>query len=162
MRTVIGLFSDDENAQSSIHRLEETGLAEDQISVLPRDIAVQTLLAGNQIRRVAPYMAWGALCGIIIMNLYGLTMGACACNLCDHIPAFFWVCDVVGFTLVGLVLGAAAGWFVGVDKFEKDTDLYTQGVDAGGEVITIKVNNEFVTKVMDILRQENAVVVKTL
>jgi hypothetical protein len=162
MRTVIGLFLDDENAQSSILKLEETGLAEDQISVLTQPQAVQNLLIGNQTRRVAPYIAWGTLCGMVILNVYGLTIGAYACSLCNHIPALFWICDVVGFTFLGLVLGAAAGWFVGLDKFEKEADLYTQGADAGGEVVTITVNNEFVTKVMGILRQENAVVVKTL
>jgi hypothetical protein len=87
---------------------------------------------------------WYACC-----NLFGYTM-------------MFWLGGVVAYSLAGAVLGAAAGWFFGLDKIDQETDFYARGVGQGGQLITVKASDQLVPKVTDILRQQEAVGVKTL
>jgi hypothetical protein len=158
MSTVIGLFQQDENIHSSIYKLQQAGFAVDKIRVLTRYDEVQKLFSSNESHLVMKYMGWGALLGIAILNLYGLTIGGYACNrLLGYIPVSYWICDIVGFTLLGLILGLSAGFFVGVNKFEGGADLYTHGVSRGGQLMTVKVDNELATdEIINILDQENA------
>jgi hypothetical protein len=46
-----------------------------------------------------------ALVGILAFNLYGLMLGAYACSIFHEMLAVFWVCDVIGFTILGAFLG---------------------------------------------------------
>ncbi len=162
MSMVIGLLQNEDRIQSSINRLRNAGFTADKIRILTRYNDIQKLFGRNESRIVVKYMVWGALLGIAILHLYGLTMGGYACNqLFGYIPVSFWVCDIVGFTLVGLILGISAGFFVGVSKFEGGADLYTHGVCQGGKLVTVEVDNELTTEeVITILQQENAQGVK--
>jgi hypothetical protein len=61
-----------------------------------------------------------------------------------------------------LILGLLAGWFSGTDKLEKIAVFYSQGVRLGSKLVAVTVNDELLTKAMDLLRQENAVELKML
>lgn len=63
---------------------------------------------------------------------------------------------VVGSIVIGLILGATAGWFIGVNRFEKDVDQYTHGVCRDRKLMSVKVGDELISKVTKILRQEHA------
>jgi len=162
MSIVVGLFSSDKDVQGSIEKLEKAGLAEAKIGVLTHYNAAQKLLSSHQFRRVIPPIGWGALLGFAIFCLIGLAVDwyAC-CNLFGY-GMIFWLGGVVAYSLAGAALGAAAGWFFGLDKIDHETDFYARGVGKGGQLITVQVNDQLVTKVMDILRQQDAVGVKTL
>jgi hypothetical protein len=164
MTTVIGLFQSDKNTQSSIDELKEAGFALDKIRILTAYNDVQKLFGSNESHLVKKYMGWGALLGIAILNLYGLTVGGYACSrLFGYIPVSYWFCETIGFTVIGLILGAVAGFFMGVSKFEKGADLYTHGVVRGGKLIAVTVDNELAAgEVISILNQENAQGVKAL
>ena len=162
MNIVVGLFSSDQEVQSSLEKLEKAGLAEDKVGVLTHYNAAQKLLSSHQIRRIIPPIGWGALLGFTIFCLIGLAVDwyAC-CNLFGY-GMMFWVGGVVAYSLAGAALGAAAGWFFALDRIGQETDFYAWGVGKGGQLITVKVDDQLVTKVVDILRQQNAVDVKTL
>lgn len=162
MNAVVGLFQQDENIHTSIDRLRRAGFAADKIHVLTRYDEVQTLFKPNESHLVLKYVGWGAFFGIAIMNLYGLTVGGYACNcLSGYIPASYWACGVVGFSLLGLLLGATAGFFWGVNKFEGSADEYTHGVGGGNKLMAVRVEDEPAAKAAtNILRQENAQGVK--
>lgn len=162
MTTVIGLFQSDENTQNSIDELKDAGFGVDKIRILTGYNDVQRLFGSNESHLVMKYVGWGALLGIAILNLYGLTMGGYACSrLLGYIPVSYWICETVGFTVTGLVLGAMAGFFVGVSKFEKSADLYTHGVVRGGTLMAVTVDNELAAgEVISILNHENAQGVK--
>jgi hypothetical protein len=162
MSIVIGMFSSVKDVLSSIEKLEQAGFAEDKIGVLTQSNAARKLLTGNLIRRVIPHIGWGALLGFAIFCLIGLAVDWYACCNLFAYGMMFWVGGVVAYSLAGAVLGAAAGWFFGLDKIERETDFYSQNVGKGGQLITVQTNDQMVTKVMDILRQQDAVGVKTL
>ena len=162
MSMIIGLFSSDTKFHNAIRRLEETGLAKDQISVLIRHQAVQKLLAGKQVHRVLRAMGCGAFLGFGIFCLIALAVDwyAC-CNLLGY-GMMFWLGGVVTYSLAGAVLGATASWFFEVDRIEKEIDFYVRGVDKKGQLVTVTAGDELATKVMDILREQNAVGIKLL
>jgi hypothetical protein len=160
MSIVIGMFSSDKDVLSSIEKLKKAGLAEAKIGVLTHYNAARKLLSSDQIRRVIPHIGWGALFVFAIFCLIGLAVDWYACCNFFGYGMMFWVGGAVG--LAGAVLGAAAGWFFGLDKIERETEFYSQGVGKGGQLITVQTNDQLVTKVMDILRQQDAVGVKTL
>jgi hypothetical protein len=160
IKIVVGLLSSDKDVQSSIEKLKKAGLAVDKIGVLTHYNAARKLLSSHQIRRVIPPIGWGALLGFATFCLIGLAVDWYACCNFFGYGMMFWVGGAVG--LAGAVLGAAAGWFFGLDKIDRETDFYTWGVGKGGQLITVQVNDQLVTKVMDILRQQDAAGVKTL
>lgn len=158
MTTVIGLFRNDENIQSSIDRLQDAGLAADKIRIFTSYDDVQKLFSGNESHLVVRYVVWGAVLGIAIFNLYGLALGGYACHtILGYLPSWYWLCDIVGFTVLGLILGASAGFFVGVTRFEGGADLYTHGINRGDKLMAVQVDDEpAANKVKRILDQARA------
>lgn len=162
MQAVVGLFQRDENIQSAIYKLKEAGFAEDKLKVLTDYDAVQRLFGRYESHQVINYMIGGAAVGVSILLLYGLIVGGYGCTkFFGYIPVSFLACDVVGSIVVGLILGTSAGWFIGVNKFEKGADQYTHGVCQGHKLMTVKATSELTPRAMKILRQEKAEAVKT-
>jgi hypothetical protein len=88
-------------------------------------------------------------------------VGGYACTkLFGYIPVSFLACDVVSSIAIGLILGASAGWFVGVNRFEKGADQYTHGVCQGRKLMTVKTTSELTPQALKILQQEKAEAVK--
>jgi hypothetical protein len=161
MQTVVGLFQSDEDAQSATDRLKEAGLTDDEISLLSDYDSVQKLFGSYEVFRVMKYVIWGAVIGVTILLLYGLVLGGYACTtLFGYIPLSYLACDVVGSIVIGLILGATAGWFIGVNSFEKEVDQYTHGVCRDRKLMSVKVGDDLISKVSRILRQEHAEAVK--
>jgi hypothetical protein len=160
MSTVIGLLWSEENVASSIHKLRRGGFDEDQIKVLTRNSAVQMLLSGNQSHIGVKYASEGALVGGVIFGLIGLALDMCACwYLLGHWPTFR---DSETFALAGagVVFGAFVGWFIGTDKMERATHLYTQGVRQGAALVVVQTSDELAPQVMTTLQQANAMGVR--
>lgn len=162
MSTVIGLFQPGQMVDSSMAKLQQAGCTADKIRILTRYDEVAQIFSSTERRLVVKYVVWGALLGIAVLNLYGLIMGGYACSrFLGYIPVSYWLCDLVGFSIIGLILGAFAGLFVGFNKFEKEADLYTHGISEGGTLITVQVEDEPATgQIINILRQANAQGVK--
>jgi hypothetical protein len=64
MKTIIGLFWNREDVQSSIRQLKVADVDEDRISVLTRTKAVRKFLDGDQSHVVAKHVGWGVLFGL--------------------------------------------------------------------------------------------------
>ena len=162
MQAVVGLFERDENIQSAIYKLKEAGLAEDNIQVLTDNNAIQNLFVRPERHQILGDMINGAIAGVTILLLYDLILGGYACtSLLGYIPNSFLACSVVGSIAVGLILGAIAGWFIGIDRFEKSADQYTRGVCQGHKLMMVKATNELAPQALDILEHEQAEAIKT-
>ena len=162
MKALVGMFQRDENVQSTIHKLKDAGFAEDRIRVLTDYETVQKLFSSYEGHQVIKYVVSGAVSGIAVLLLFGLTLGGYVCStLFGHIPTSFLTCVLVGSVGLGLILGASAGWFIGISRFERGVDQYTHGVCQGYKLMALKLNNGTLPKVTEILHQENAKAVKT-
>jgi hypothetical protein len=159
MTTVIGLFWQDKDVQDLIRRLEQAGLARDSIAT-PTHITWQSLTAeaGHPIVR---YATWGAVISIAIYAVFGLAAGAAGCTYCGYNTTFA-VATPVGFVAVGGLVGALLGQWVGKDAQEKDTHLFTQGVNQGGRLVTVQAGDDQLATVMAYLREGNPVGVTVL
>lgn len=156
MKTIIGLFSNKEDVQSSIRQLKETGVDEERISVFTRNQVIRKFLDSGESHVVLKYIGWGVLFGIAIYGSFGLTASLCGCTLFGYSLAS-GIGTLLSYIAIGTVFGAIMGSFVGVGELEKDTHLYTQGVSLGGALIVVQVSDDLASGVMNTLRQARAV-----
>jgi hypothetical protein len=161
MKTVIGLFWDDENIQSSIHKLRQAGCAEDTINVLTRVGAVRKLLDGGRGQMVAKCAVCGALLGSITYGAFGLSVGMGSFSLFNNGLAL-GIARLLPFFGIGAAFGAFMGCFVGVGEGEESTHLYCQGVRMGGKLVVVQANDELAAKAINTLCQEDAIGVTAL
>ena len=161
MKTVIGLFWEDENVNSSIHKLKRAGFAEDMISVLTRDSKVRKLLNCAGGRVLAKCVGFGAFLGSVTYGVFGLSVGMGSCTLFDDGLAS-GIVRLIPFLVIGAVFGASMGCFAGIGEAEKGTHLYCQGVRMGAKVVAVKTSDELIAKAVGILCHENAIGVTTL
>jgi hypothetical protein len=161
MKTVIGLFWGDENAQNSVCELKEAGLTEDSISVLTGYDAVRELMGAHKSHVAARYAFWGALLGIATLAPFGLGMSICECSLL-HLKTWSCVGILTGSVAISLGLGALMGHLVGVYESGRSYHLYCREVCRGAKVVVVQASDEMVAKATSTLRQGRAVGVKAL
>jgi hypothetical protein len=161
MVTVIGLFWGDENAQNSVRKLKEVGLAENNISLLTGYDAVRELVGANQGHVVAKYILLGALLGTATFAPFGVAASMCECTLLHYNPGF-GVGILIAFVAIGVGFGAFIGHFFGIDKSETSYHLYCQGVCRGAKVVVVQARDELVTEAVSTLHQGKAMGVQTL
>jgi hypothetical protein len=159
MNTVIGLFWCKEDIQSSMQKLEEAGVPQASVDVLTH--ISRERLCGNLCHPVARSATWGAAIGVAIYATFGLTAGVVGCHYCGFDSAYA-VIILVGFLIIGALVGALLGQWIGLDASEQDSHLYTQAAHFGGRVVAVQANDELVAKVTDILRQADAIGVRVL
>lgn len=159
MKTVIGLFWQDGDVRDSLRRLEDAGFSHDRITT-SRHIARKRLV-GDLGHPIVRYSAWGAIISIAIFGTFGLGAAFAGCN-CFGYDSTYSVATLVGFVLVGGLVGALLGLWIGIDALERDTHLYVQGLNLGGKLVIVQADDEHITKAMDILRDGHGVGVTAL
>ncbi|MDH3675302.1 MAG: hypothetical protein OES12_07385 [Anaerolineae bacterium] len=161
MKTVIGLFLKDEQVQHSIDKLQEAGIARDNIRVLAFEDTVADLLSGHQSVIVTKYVGWGVIVSAAVFGLYELIGRVCDCGI--NIYGFRIELDkLVLFIVVGAILAALAAYLAGVEHLDGSMRPYTWNVHQGGKVVAVRTHDELETTIMDILHKENGVAIKTL
>jgi hypothetical protein len=159
MNTVIGLFWCKEDIQSSMQRLKEAGVPQDSVDVLTH--VSRKRLCSNLCHPVARSAIWGAVIGVAIYATFGLVAGVIGCHYCE-LDSTYGIGILLGFLIIGGLVGALLGQWIGLDASEQSSHLYTQAAHFGGRVVAVEANDELVEKVMDILRQANAIGVRVL
>jgi hypothetical protein len=159
MKTVVGLLWRDEDVQRLIQKLEEGGFAKHSIDVATR--ISRKRLVGDQGHPVVRSAGWGAIIGVAIYAVFGLGAALTGYICCGYASAYA-IGTLVGFVVIGGIVGALLGQWIGVDASEHDTHLYTQGVHLGGRLVTVRGSHESVAQAIEVFRQQNAIGVKTL
>jgi hypothetical protein len=159
MESVVGLFWRDEDVQRSIRKLEEEGFSQDSIDVLTR--ISRKRLVGDQGHPVIRSAGWGAVIAVVIYAVFGLGAALAGCSYCGY-DSGYAIGTLVGFVVIGGLVGALLGQWIGADAFERDTHLYTQGVNRGGRLIVVRGNRESLGHAIEIFRQHSAAGIKTL
>jgi hypothetical protein len=159
MKTVVGLFWRDRDVECSIRELEEAGIAQDSIDVLTQ--IDRKHLAGDQGHPILRSAGWGAVIGIAIYAVFGLGAALAGCAYCGY-GSGYAVGTLAGFVIIGGFVGALLGQWIGADASERDTHLYTQGLNRGGRLVMVRGSQEALARATDILTQQNGVGVRTL
>lgn len=139
MITVIGLYPSNQEVIQEIQQLEYAGFAKDYIRVLTKIGTIKKILGFNPNRIVAEYASsWGALLGIAIYGVFILVAVWCDCIL-------YPISQLIAFeiVLIGILIGAfkcgIIGVFTGMVEYEKETHLYTQGINIGDKVFVLQI-----------------------
>jgi hypothetical protein len=159
MKTVIGLFWSEDDIQSSIQTLENAGVPTDNVDILSH--ISRKRLCDNLCHPVARSAGWGAVIGVAIYATSGLITGIAGCHYCGF-DSTYALGTLVGFLIVGGLVGALLGQWIGLDALEQNSHLYTHAAQVGGMVVAVQASDELVGQVAEILRQENAIGVRML
>jgi hypothetical protein len=161
MKTIIGLVGSSVDIAQPIHRLQDSGITDDRVSVISQEKAVRKLLGCEPSCVVMRYAAWGAAIGIAIYGIFAVFAALCQCGLMQYGRAY-GIGTFLGGVLAGAFVGVVLGALVGMAEFEKDTHLYVQGVRMGDQVIVVQASETEIETVRAVLLQERASGVKAV
>lgn len=163
-KTVIGIFSNTNSAETAIDNLENVGYNPKDISIVVRDVKDKTALKDTG-ADIAAGTTSGAATGAIIGGLAGLLSTA----IIPGLGAFFIggpIATALGLTgtaaatTSGALTGAAAGGLLGAltawGLSESEAKSYQEFVNKGGILVAVPARDDEDDDVVDILKDEGA------
>jgi hypothetical protein len=162
--TVVGLFDSATAAQAAVQDLTGLGVSRDQISIVAkRDGATAastgTIATANDRTEGAEGAGIGAAAG----GVAGAAAGILASLGLLAIPGIGWLLAAgpLVATLTGAGVGAATGaiigGLIGLGIPERDAELYEEGVNRGGTLVTAHVDDALAQTAADSLARHGAV-----
>lgn len=164
MSTVIGLLKEDKQLTNVTGRLQAAGCALDRIRILTQPGEVHSLLDKKAVTkcRMSRYLGLGALVGLAFFVPIGFISSLIGCTVFGCSP-LIWVVAMGGLSLIGALFGAAGGCFFGLDRFERATHVYTEGIGWGNKLVVITTDTPAAeADTARILQEEDAIGVKIL
>jgi hypothetical protein len=159
MKTIVGLFENNESVLNSIHELHQAGIADDNIRVLVCNDSGRARIGQILARLVARYTGRGILVGMGIAGLFGLIIGLGGLTVYGF-GLRFLVIALIAFTGIGLALGFMLGALFGIDNLERVAHLCTEGKQFGGTLELIQTSNELAPRAINILQRARAVAIE--
>ena len=164
MSTVIGLLKEDGQLTNVIGRLQAAGCALDRVRILTQPGEVHSLLDERALAkcRMSRYLGLGALIGLIFFVPIGLVGSLIGCTVFGCRP-LIWLVALGGLSVIGALSGAACGCFFGLDRFERHTHVYTEGVGWDNKLVVITTDTpDTEARTAQILQEEDAIAVKII
>jgi uncharacterized membrane protein len=135
---VVGVFAATTHAIEALNELRDAGFNAEQISVVARDTEMTSEIS-EQTDLIAEEAGKGALVGTFLGGVAGWLLGISALAIPGIGPVIG--AGIVGTTLVGAGLGAAAGGLIGALGVygipEDDARVYEEEVRQGGVLLTV-------------------------
>lgn len=162
MKTVTRLFDDYRDGESAARDLEAMGFKDNDLSILSSN-ADEKHRAAEHEGGVAESVGVGATTGAVIGGGAGLLagLGMLAIPGIGPVVAAGWLAATALGAGVGAVGGGAAGGIIGALRnsghTEEEAHVYAEGVRRGGTLVSVKVRDEQVAEVEDILRRHQGV-----
>lgn len=142
-RTVIGVFEDADSATQALNALRDAGFTPEQVSVIARDTRTTRDMAENT-DMVAEDAGKGAVVGTVLGGLAGWLVGVSALAIPGIGPIVG--AGIIGSTLAGAGIGAAAGGLIGALSSygvpEEDARQYEESVRQGSVLLTVHANDD--------------------
>ena len=164
MSTVIGLLKEDRRLTTVTEKLLAAGCTLDSIRILGKPGEVHALLDKNAMAKcqMSRCMGLGALTGIAFFIPVGVASSLIGCTVFGCSP-LIWLVALGGFLLIGALFGAACGCFFGIDRYERETHLYTESVGWGNKLMVVTTDMaETEARTAQILQEEDAIAVKII
>lgn len=161
MNTIIGLLPSQSDPISEIEKLVDTGIPEEDVSVLTQEKAIREILGCDPICTIRYYAIWGALIGGAIYSVFGILAAWCECNLFGF-DQTNGLLTLMGGVLAGGFVGGVLGAIIGLGKSEENTHLYTQGARMGNRVIVLRTESGNVEKAKTMLSQLGCIGVRMI
>lgn len=173
MKTVLGIFGNENSAETAVNRLKNSGYDPKDISVVMKDRAKGTVTETKG-SEVGKDTASGVTAGAVIGGIAGLLVGVGAVTI-PGIGAFLIagpIATALGLTWVaattasgavtGAVAGGIVGALVGLGVPEEQAESYGRRINEGGILVAVPAREGDERNVAAILRDNNAGDIKTL
>lgn len=165
MGTIVALFDNYTDAQRAVDMLVSRGFDRDSVSFAAQESAVTVANGANGTNYIEgtqqhAEVAEGVSTGALVGGGAGLLVGIAALMIPGVGPLFVTgvLASVIASTLAGATAGAAAGGLsaaLAEHGLPEDTaDLYAEGVERGGVVLSINTDN--VQQARELLQAANA------
>lgn len=164
MSTVIGLLKEDRQLTRVTERLQAAGCALDRIRILTQPGEAHSLLDKQAVAKcqMSRCVGLGALVGLSFFGPIGFISSLVGCTVFGCSP-LIWVVAMGGLSLIGALFGAACGCFFGLDRFERDTHVYTEGVGWGNKLVVVTTDTtDTEARTAQILQDEEAIAIKII
>jgi hypothetical protein len=139
VNTVIGLLPNEQKINRELNVLDQAGFSEDDIQIITLDREVEKYFSHEKFSFVTEYAGWGALIVGAIYTIFAIAAAWCDCTLLHYSFKNTIVIIPLGL-LVGGFIGGFLGLISGIAEFENKITPYTQGVQRGGHVIAVQVD----------------------
>jgi hypothetical protein len=159
MKTIVGLFRNNETALNSASSLNRAGLRANRVTILPCDEPGLARVGQDLGLQLTRYGRSGVLLGILLADSFALALGLSAV-LAEPAGWEFLVIVLIAFTGIGAVLGGVLGTLLGVDTMERVTQLCLEGRHHHGILEIVKVSDELATQAADVLDHTGAVAIE--
>lgn len=155
MRTVTGLFDSYSDAESAVARLERSGIASDDISILSNNGDGRY---NDDDNNAAEGAGTGAGIGALVGGAGGLLtgLGLMAIPGVGPVVAAGWLASTAAGAAAGAAVGGATGGIIGAltdnGVSEADAHFYAEGVRRGGTLVTARVDDARYVEAENILK----------
>lgn len=143
-RTVAGVFSDSSHAERALNGLRDGGFTPEQVSVIAKDSEDTRRVVENTEMGTAEAAGSGAVAGTVIGGLAGWLLGISALAIPGIGPIVG--AGIIGTTLAGAGIGAAAGGLIGALTAEgipeEDAREYEGHVKSGSILLTVHATSD--------------------
>jgi uncharacterized membrane protein len=164
METLIGLFTNYQDAEKALESLKEAGFKDEAITLLTRNSTYKNDPEETESKENLSRMASkNAASGGVIGGLSGLIVGLGAIFVPGLGPvlASGALATAIATTAAGAGIGAAAGGIVGAligqGVSEEEAEVYAEGVKRGGLLIMVRVEDGRTEVANTLLKNANAV-----
>jgi hypothetical protein len=171
---ILGVFSDQDNAEDAIDALKSAGYNPKDISIVAKDTAVSHDVAANTGGSVADGAVSGATTGTVLGALAGLLVGIGAVTI-PGIGALFIagpLATALGLTgaaastvsgaLTGALAGGLVGGLVGLGVPEDEAQVYEEQVRAGAILLAVPTRDGHAGEAREILEESGADKIRTV
>lgn len=169
MKTIAGLFENEQNADAAIRELQRDGFDRNHFGVITRNRVTQKVDREEMIQegtiqaesKLGP--AGGAAIGGITGLLFGL--GALLIPGIGPVVAAGTIAASLGAVAGAAGLGAAAGGLLGAltsqGITEEDANFYAEGVKRGGVLVFVEAEEEHAPLVKEVMQKHGVVEIST-
>lgn len=169
MKTIAGLFENEQNADAAIRELQRDGFDRNRFGIITRNRVTQKVDREEVIQegtiqaesKLGP--AGGAAVGGITGLLFGL--GALLIPGIGPVVAAGTIAASLGAVAGAAGLGAAAGGLLGAltsqGITEEEADFYAEGVKRGGVLVFVEAEEEHTSLVKEVMQKHGVVEIST-
>jgi hypothetical protein len=153
-RTVVGVFTDREQAAEAVAELRGAGFGPDQIGVAVRHEEELE----SESPRTETKAAEGGVTGVLTGGALGALLGVAAAGLIAGIGPVLGLgilAAIGGGVAAGAVAGGLIGTLIGLGIPEEEAHFYQKEVEGGRTLVTVKANERY-DEAVEILRGHGA------
>jgi uncharacterized membrane protein len=171
LKTVIAIFTDQDNATHAVNTLESAGYDPKDVSIVMKDTAGAQQMKDDTGSDVAAGAVSGATTGAVVGGIAGLVAsfmlpGLGSLFIGGPIATALGLTGAAATTASGVATGAVAGGIVGAltgwGLSEDEARMYEKRVSEGGILVAVPAKSGDESKVAQILHDQHADDVKTV